>query len=73
MRVTKHLDQKSHQYKRSSFNKKSFDQEKYDEKEEEAPRSIDFENVSMCSCSCYQLPSPETDLRQRLAKISFCA
>ncbi|EJW84068.1 hypothetical protein WUBG_05021, partial [Wuchereria bancrofti] len=71
VRVSKHLGQKSYQSKRLSFVKKPFDHEnfeKYDEKDDEhekdTPRSIDFENASICSCSCYQLPYPETDLRQ---------
>ncbi|VDN88789.1 unnamed protein product [Brugia pahangi] len=79
VRVSKHLGQKSYQSKRLSFIKKPFDHEnfeKYDEKDDEhekdTSRSIDFENASICSCSCYQLPYPETDLRQRLEKkISF--
>uniref|UniRef100_A0A8L7T3U4 Two pore potassium channel protein sup-9 n=2 Tax=Brugia TaxID=6278 RepID=A0A8L7T3U4_BRUMA len=72
VRVSKHLGQKSYQSKRLSFIKKPFDHEnfeKYDEKDDEhekdTSRSIDFENASICSCSCYQLPYPETDLRQR--------
>ncbi|VBB35351.1 unnamed protein product, partial [Acanthocheilonema viteae] len=72
VRVSKHLGQKSHQIKRPSSVRKPFDREisgKYGGKEEEegkdTARSIDFESASICSCSCYQLPSPETDLRQR--------
>lgn len=29
-------------------------------------RSVDFENASINSCSCYQLPGPEAELRKRL-------
>ncbi|VDP22949.1 unnamed protein product, partial [Onchocerca flexuosa] len=72
VRVSKHLGQESYQYKRSSFIKKSYYREnsekydkKYEEQERDIPKSIDFENVSMCSCSCYQLPYSEADLRQR--------
>uniref|UniRef100_A0A0R3S2E9 Two pore potassium channel protein sup-9 n=1 Tax=Elaeophora elaphi TaxID=1147741 RepID=A0A0R3S2E9_9BILA len=71
VRVSKHFGQRLRLYKSSSFVRKQFRRdEKYDGREEEqekyTPRSIiDFENASICSCSCYQLPYPETDLRQR--------
>ncbi|KAM3720058.1 Two pore potassium channel protein [Dirofilaria immitis] len=69
VRVSKHLGQKPYQFIRSPFIKKSFDREiscENDEQEKDmSRRSIDFDNASVCSCSCYQLPYPETDLRQR--------
>ncbi|VDM94588.1 unnamed protein product, partial [Onchocerca ochengi] len=72
VRVSKHLGQESYQCKRLSFIKRPYyrgNSEKYGRKDEEQekdiPKSIDFENVSICSCSCYQLPYSEADLRQR--------
>ncbi|EFO13089.2 hypothetical protein LOAG_15441 [Loa loa] len=36
-----------------------------EEQEKDVTQTIDFDNASICSCSCYQLPCPEADLRQR--------
>uniref|UniRef100_A0A915PUC5 Two pore potassium channel protein sup-9 n=1 Tax=Setaria digitata TaxID=48799 RepID=A0A915PUC5_9BILA len=71
VRVSKHLDRTA-KHQNLRFSKKSFEienEEEYNEQddsqEKDIPRLSDFENISICSCSCYQLPYAETDIRQR--------
>lgn len=81
VRVMKHLEQPSRRYRRPLLTQKLFDLHKYQSKEKhvETEGNIrttyigekdnqtlpDFENASICSCSCYQLPYSENDVRQR--------
>ncbi|VDK59648.1 unnamed protein product [Gongylonema pulchrum] len=64
VRVRKNLDQTPRRGRRPALalTQKPFDLEKYrvGEKDHES-----YENASICSCSCYQLPYSDTAVRQR--------